>query len=118
MNSKILDDFNRFTGTGLIKTSDFPVQNLDGEKKAALNRKGNAFFNQGEIELAKRIFITTGYSDGLSRIGDYYAKKGQEIDALKYYWLAHNRRKADPLIHKLALLVESCITEDNKEKEV
>ena len=109
MNSKILDEFTRFEGTGFIKSSDFPVQNLAGEQKAALNRKGNAFFNQGEIETARRIFITTGYSDGLSRVGDYYASKGKELDALKLYWLAHNRRKADPLIQKLALLIKTVI---------
>lgn len=111
MNSKILDDFNRFEGVGLIKSTDSPVQNLNGEQKASLNRKGNVFFNEGEIETARRIFITTGYSDGLSRVGDYYATKGQELEALKLYWLAHNKRKSDPIIQKLALLIESMTTE-------
>ncbi len=92
-----------------IKKTDSPVQNLDGEQKAALNRKGNQLFNQGDIETARRIFITTGYSDGLSRVGDFYAGKGQELEALKLYWLAHNRRKADPLIQKLALLIETML---------
>lgn len=110
MNSKIADDFSRFEGNGLIKTTDFPVQNLNGEQKAALNRKGNVFFNEGEIEAAKRIFITTGYSDGLSRVGSYYEQKGQDLDALKLYWLAHNKRKAEPIIEKLALVIESMIT--------
>ena len=109
MNSKITDDFNRFEGIGFIKTTDLPVRNLDGEQKAALNRKGNLFFNEGKIDAALRIFITTGYSDGLSRIGDWYAEKGRELDALKMYWLAHNKRKADPLIQKLALVLESII---------
>jgi len=110
LNSKILDDFRRFDGKGLIKTTDIPVQNLNGEQKAALNRKGNAFFNEGEIESAKRIFITTGYSDGLSRVGEYYEKKGLDLDALKLYWLAHNKRKAEPIIAKLALVIESLMT--------
>ncbi len=109
LNSKIAEDFSRFEGTGLIKTTDSPVQNLNGEQKAALNRKGNAFFNEGEIEAAKRIFITTGYSDGLTRVGAYYEQKGLDLDALKLYWLAHNKRKADPIIAKLALVIESLI---------
>lgn len=109
LNSDIYEDFTRLEGYGFIKSTDLPVQNLDGEKKAALNRKGNQFFNQGDIESAKRIFITTGYSDGLSRIGDFYADKGKELDALKMYWLAHNRRKADPLIKKLAQLIETLL---------
>lgn len=111
MNSKTLEDFNRFEGKGLIKSTDSPIQNLKGEQKVALNRKGNEFFNQGEIEAAKRIFITTGYSDGLSRVGEYYEKKGLELEALKLYWLAHNKRKADPIIQKLALMIESMITD-------
>jgi len=110
LNSKIADDFSRFEGKGLIKTTDFPVQNLSGEQKAALNRKGNAFFNEGEIESARRIFITTGYSDGLSRVGDYYEQKGLTLEALKLYWLAHNKRKAEPIIAQLALVIESLIT--------
>lgn len=115
MDSKSIADFSRFEGKGLIKSTDAPVTSLDREQKAALNRTGNAFFNQGEIDKAKRIFITTGYSDGLTRVGDHYAKKGLELEALKLYWLAHNRRKADPLIRKLALLVETimnCKEED------
>ncbi len=115
MDTKKVDGFSRFEGKGLIKSTDAPVASLDSEQKAALNRSGNALFNQGEIEKAKRIFITTGYSDGLSRVGDHYMNKGQEMEALKLYWLAHNRRKADPLIQKLALLVQTimnCKEED------
>jgi len=76
-----------------------------------LNRKGNEFFNQGDIEGARRIFVTTGYSDGLSRVGDAYLGKGLDIQALKMYWLAHNRRKSDPIVQKLALVLESIIKE-------
>lgn len=109
MESEITKDFARFENEGLIKSTDFPVKNFDGEQKASLNRRGNQFFNQGEIESARRIFITTGYSDGLSRVGDYYAAQGRELDALKLYWLAHNKRKADPLIQKLASLIETLL---------
>jgi len=111
LSSKLPENLDRFAGNGLIKTTDQPVQNLSGEQKAALNRKGNFFYNEGDIESARRIFITTGYSDGLSRIGDYYAKNNKELEALKYYWLAHNMRKAEPLIEKFALIIKSVITE-------
>jgi len=109
VNSKKIDDFNRFEGKGFLKSTDFPVQTLSSEQKVALNRKGNVFFNQGEIETARRIFITTGYSDGLSRVGDYYAAKGQELEAFKLYWLAHNMRKAEPILKKMALAIETII---------
>lgn len=109
MNSKIHEDLARFNGIGLIKSTDSPVQKLSGEQKAALNRKGNIFFNEGDIESARRIFLTTGYSDGLSRVGDIYASKGKELEALKMYWLAHNKRKSDPIIKKMALIIESLL---------
>lgn len=115
MEKKNLDGFDRFTGEGFIKSTDLPVKELDSEQKAALNRKGNEFFNDGDIERARRIFITTGYSDGLSRVGDWYSTKGKELEALKLYWLAHNRRKADPLIGKIAAVLGTIIKGDEKE---
>lgn len=91
--------------SGFIKTSDMPVDTLSKEQKATLNRKGNEFFNRGEIEQAKRIFITTGYSDGLTRVGDVYMGENRQLAALKLYLLAHNRRKSGPIIENLAKLV-------------
>lgn len=111
MKATILDDLRRFSGQGLIKSSDKPVESIGSDKKAALNRKGNELFNAGDIESAKRIFVTTGYSDGLTRVGDVYAQKGKELEALKFYWLAKNRRKADPILEKLASLVKTALTE-------
>ena len=55
--------------------------------------------------MAERIFITTGYSDGLTRVGDRYAEKNLYLKALKLYLLAHNKRKSEPLIEKLSQTV-------------
>lgn len=90
---------------GFIKVTDQPVSALSSEQKVVLNRKGNILFNQGDIESAKRIFITTGYSDGLTRVGDSYAEKKDDLKALKMYLLAHNKKKSDPIIEKIAGLV-------------
>jgi hypothetical protein len=117
LKSGNLDDFSRFAGEGLIKSGDKPVQTLTGEQKAALNRKGNVFFNDGDIETARRIFVTTGYSDGLSRVGDYYAEKGNSIEAIKLYWLARNRRKSEPLIEKMASLVGMMLADDKEQND-
>ncbi|MCQ2610182.1 MAG: hypothetical protein MJ169_00400 [Treponema sp.] len=87
---------------GFIKVTDQPVTTLSSEQKVILNRKGNVLFNEGDIESARRIFITTGYSDGLTRVGDKYSEKNQELKALKLYLLAHNNRKAEPIYDKIA----------------
>ena len=88
---------------------------VEGSQKAALNRKGNQIFNQGDIEGARRIFITTGYSDGMSRVGDNYKSKNRPLEALQMYWLAHNRNKADPLIEKLAFIMQNMLQEDKND---
>lgn len=88
-----------------IKTSDLPLDGLSDQQKVALNRKANALFNEGKVEMAKRIFITTGYSDGLTRIGDNYKKENKYLDALKMYLLAHNKRKSEPIIEKISQTV-------------
>ena len=85
--------------------------NVQGSEKAALNRKGNELFNRGEMEKARRIFITTGYSDGLSRIGDYYKKKGRLVDALQMYWTAHNKKKSDELCVELSIFIKGLLSE-------
>ena len=90
---------------GFIKVTDSPVSSLSDEQKVQLNRKANVLFNEGKYEMAERIFITTGYSDGLSRIGDRYLEKNQYMEALKMYLLAHNQRKSAPLIEKVSQAV-------------
>ena len=93
---------------GFIKVTDTPVQDLNDQQKVALNRKANALFNEGRIDMAERIFITTGYSDGLTRVGDVYAKK----KALRMYLLAHNKRKSGPLIEKMSGLVSMMLKDE------
>ena len=92
-----------------IKTTVRPA--IAGTQKASPNRKGNILYNSGDIEGARRIFITTGYSDGLVRIGDYYKSKGRALDALKMYWIAPDRRKAEPIIEQLSVIIQNLIRE-------
>ncbi|MCL1815072.1 MAG: hypothetical protein FWG27_04555 [Treponema sp.] len=103
--------FERFESSeGFIKATVKP--SVDGSTKAALNRKGNVLFNSGDAEGAKRIFLTTGYSDGLSRVGDFYKSKGRILDALKMYWIAPDRTKADPIIQQLSELIRYFMNEE------
>ncbi|MDY2842437.1 MAG: hypothetical protein SOT81_00395 [Treponema sp.] len=94
---------------GFIKVTDKPVQGLTSEQKAILNRKGNVLFNEGKYDAACRIFVTTGYSDGLTRIGDLYAKQSKSLTALKYYLLARDKKKAEPIFEELSNLISAII---------
>ncbi|MCL1928711.1 MAG: hypothetical protein FWG07_07980 [Treponema sp.] len=103
--------FERFESPeGFVKTTVDP--NIDGSTKAALNRKGNILFNTGDTEGARRIFLTTGYSDGLSRVGDYYKSQGRPLDALKMYWIAPDRTKANPIIQQLSEIIRHFLNEE------
>ncbi|MDR1971490.1 MAG: hypothetical protein LBQ46_06170 [Treponema sp.] len=104
--------FDKFEDQGFfLKTS--AKAGLDGAVKVSLNRRGNTLFNQGDIEGARRIFITTGYSDGLCRIGDYYQSKGRLLDALKMYWIAPDHSKSEPIIIRLSDLIRNLIKEED-----
>jgi hypothetical protein len=104
-------EFEKFADqSGFIKTT-VPLP-MDGTRKAALNRKGNVLFNSGDIEAARRIFLTTGYSDGISRVGDYYRNHNRPLDALKMYWIAPDQTKLEPLLMQLAGIMHILIHEE------
>ena len=100
MNEKLRDEIEKKQGTqGFIKVTDRPVQSLNSEQKVILNRKGNVMFNEGEIEGARRLFTTTGYSD-------------ESLKALKQYVLAHNKSKAEPIYEKIASVISKLLREN------
>lgn len=94
---------------GFIKVTDSPVKTLAPKQKVILNRKANVLFNEGNIEGARRIYITTGYSDGLIRVGDIYKEQKQPLKALKLYYLAHNKAKCEELYEKIASVISELI---------
>jgi hypothetical protein len=112
-HKKVFDKFEE--QNVFIKTTKTPP--IDGAQKAALNRKGNTLYNSGDIEAARRIFLTTGYSDGLSRIGDYYQSQGRMLDALKMYWIAPDKKKAAPIIIQLSTLLKDLVHEEDHPNE-
>jgi hypothetical protein len=91
---------------------------VESSQKALLNRKGNQKFNEGDIEIAKKIFTLTGYSDGLSRVGDYYKSQNRLMDALRMYWIAPDRNKSGPLIEQVAGILQNMIHEDEETKVI
>lgn len=107
------DILKNFPEGGLIKTVDEPNKALSASEKVQLNRRGNVLFNSGEIETARRIFQTTGYSDGLNRVGEEYLKQGKPVDALKMFKLSHDDSRSAELIEKAAIAIRK-IMEDKE----
>jgi len=106
--------FEKFEGqSSFIKVTS--QGNVEGSQKAALNRKGNQLFNEGNIEAARRIFLTTGYSDGISRVGDYYKSQNKNLEALQMYWIAPDRGKSEAMIEQIAAVLQTLIQDDGEQ---
>ncbi|MDR0475937.1 MAG: hypothetical protein LBH43_20005 [Treponema sp.] len=114
MNNKKV--FEKFEEENLFIKTTVP-STMDAAQKAVLNRKGNLLFNKGDVETARRIFMTTGYSDGLSRVGDYYKSQARPVDALRMYWIAPDHTKSDPIIEQLSDLLQLFIHEEEPSDE-
>jgi len=109
--------FEDFSEQCFIKSSDLPNKAVVGPEKAKLNRKGNELFNGGDIEAARRIFQTTGYSDGLIRVGDRYLEGKRPVDALKMYFLAGDVKKKAELTARAALAIQKLLRQEEEENE-
>ncbi|HAK47444.1 MAG TPA: hypothetical protein DCO79_16185 [Spirochaeta sp.] len=102
MQNKYESVLENIPSEGFIKLTSEQPASLSGADKAALIRKGNAFFNDKEYEKARRIFVTTGYTDGLIRIGDWYLEHNQPLEAIKMYWMAPAPDKVESWAGKAA----------------
>ena len=109
--------FKNMEGEGIFLKNTAPGPVLDSADKVALNRKGNKLFNSGDIEGARRIYLTTKYSDGLIRVGDHYKSQGRIMDALRMYWIAPDKKKADAIIMQLSEVVRSFLNDKEQNNE-
>lgn len=59
---------------------------MKDDEKVAFARKGNEYFNDGNITEAIKYFVKAGYRDGIMRVADYYYfDKKQPLIAFKFY---------------------------------
>lgn len=96
---------------GFLKIVAPPQTEMDSARKAALIRKGNQLYNEGDIATAKKIFLTVRYSDGITRIGDYHYKKNEYWEAYRLYRLAPASDKADYLARRMAEVVREWLNQ-------
>jgi hypothetical protein len=97
---------------GFIKITEERSADLPSAQKAALIRKGNELFNAGEIKQAARIFITTSYSDGLIRVGDYYLKNGKPYEAVRFFWLSKSPDHISKISQRMAIIIREWLEEE------
>jgi tetratricopeptide (TPR) repeat protein len=97
---------------GFVKVSQDRRPKLSKEQRTQLIRKGNELFNAQRYDEARRIFLTAGYSDGLIRLGDYYYKHKQPLEAFKMYWQASASDRSDQMIEQMAGVVRHWLQEE------
>ena len=106
--------FDKYEKAGFIKLTRPNPDSVSQSQRVALNRKGNELFNAGHFEQAKRIFLTTGYTDGLIRVGDYYFKQNEPIEALRLYWIAPAPDKCEAIIAKMSAVIQKWLINDKE----
>jgi hypothetical protein len=97
---------------GFLKISDSEAVELPREQRAALIRKGNEAFNQERYDLARKIFLTTGYTDGLIRLGNMHLKRNEPLLALRMYWLAPDQKKVAVMLEKTVSILKKWLEEE------
>jgi len=71
---------------------------MNNEEKVILVRKGNEFFNKGNIQEAIKFFVKAGYQDGIMRVADYYYyDHKQPLVALKFYKMINRKDRIDEI---------------------
>ena len=108
------DALNNMPSEGFLKVSSQKQKGFSPQQKSALVRKGNELFNRGDIRTAKRIFLTTGYTYGIERIGDYYREKGEPYEALRMYWLAPSQKKKTELVEEMTRVIRTWLAEEGQ----
>ena len=86
---------------------------LTPKERLLLIRKGNEFFNGGDVDKAAKIFVATAYKDGLIRVGDYYYfDQKNPLKALTYYMEAQYEKRIRELFERIALVLKKWLSED------
>ena len=105
----------RLPREGFLKiTAEKPAgaAKLGESERVALIRKGNELFNLKKFDLARKIFLTTGYADGLIRLGDLYLKQSKPLEAFRMYLLAPDRKKVEAMLEKSVAVLRHWLSED------
>ena len=89
---------------------------MDDREKAALARKGNEYFNDGNITEAIKYFVKAGYRDGIMRVADYYYfDKKQPLIALKFYKMINRKDRVDEIFARMMFALNKMLRPESKE---
>ncbi len=91
---------------------------MNDEEKVALSRKGNEFFNNGNMTEAIKYFVKAGYRDGIMRVADYYYfDKKQPLVALKFYKMINRKDRIDEIYARMMFAFNKMLKSTKDEAE-
>jgi hypothetical protein len=91
---------------------------MKDEEKVALARKGNEYFNAGNMTEAIKYFVKAGYRDGITRVADYYFfDKKQPLIALKFYKMVNRKDKVDEIFARMMFALNKMLRPSGGEGE-
>lgn len=83
---------------------------MNQKERIELIRKGNELFNRKCYTEAEKLYVKTGYKDGLVRIGDYlYYEKKQPLAAFKYYKMAGSTGKVNEIFERMVFAFKNIL---------
>ena len=88
---------------------------MKDEEKVALVRKGNEYFNNGNLEEAIKCFVKAGYRDGIMRVADfYYYDKKQPLIAFKFYKMINRKDRIDEIFARMMFAFSRLLKSDGE----
>lgn len=102
----IMNILEKIPKEGFLKTTVERRDDLPSQQRVQLIRRGNEFYNKGDFQMAKKVFLTLGYNDGLIRLGDHFYEKGEPLEALAMYREANAQDKVDDMIIQMAQVIK------------
>jgi hypothetical protein len=91
---------------------------MKDEEKVVLARKGNEYFNAGNMTEAIKYFVKAGYRDGITRVADYYFfDKKQPLIALKFYKMVNRKDKVDEIFARMMFALNKMLRPSSKDDE-
>lgn len=90
---------------------------MDQRERVEMIRRGNEYFNNGDIARAEALFMKAGYRDGLTRVADYFFfDRRLPLVALKYYRLVNRQDKVKEIFERMAFALGRLLGKDTAPK--
>lgn len=94
---------------GFFKIHVEQPKDITPQQRVLLIRKANVLFKEGNRDMAKKLFLTLHYTDGIVRVGNSLYEEGNFLEALEMYRIAPDKDRYNSIIEKMTSIVQGWI---------